>query len=171
MIIRKQKAYTLLELIVILIIIGILSVLAIPSFMNYGKKQALSQKADEVKQLIDQAHILSQNPEKDALSYEVFADKGSSPNKFVLKKCKANIQANFRCNSDSAYFDEIKTVSLFDGQIIQDPTNDSYLACPGGPKGSCQSTIITIFDSNITTRNTISYTIKTPFSVSYDFLN
>ena len=168
MIIRKQKAYTLLELIVILIIIGILSVLAIPSFMNYGKKQALSQKADEVKQLIDQAYILSQNPEKDALSYEVFADKGSSPNKFILRKCKTSTQTNFRCNSNS---EEIKTVSLLDGQIIQDPTNDSYLACPAGPKGSCQSTIITIFDSNITTRNTISYTIKTPFSVSYDFLN
>jgi type II secretory pathway pseudopilin PulG len=174
MVLKKQKAYTLIELVVILIIIAILAVMAIPAFMNYGKKQALSQKADEIKQLIDQAYLLSRNPENDALSYELFADKTPTPDEFILKKCKTNMQANFRCGPATTDWTEIRKVKLLDGQIVQSATDpvtgdpvDSYISCSSDPSQNCNSTSISVFDSNINGKQTIAYTISQPFSVSY----
>lgn len=174
MINKKQKGYTLIELVVILIIIAILAVMAIPAFMNYGKKQALSQKAEEVKQLMDQVYLLARNPEKDALSYELFADKSVTPHAFVLRRCRV-IMPNFLCDTSApANYVEVKRVKLLDNQIVQ-PANDpvtslpveSYISCSSDPSQNCNSTPISIFDGNIKGKQTVVYTIGQPFSINY----
>jgi len=168
MFVKKQKAYTLIELAVIIVIIAVLATMAIPAFSNFGKKQDFNQKAEEIKQLMDQTYLLSRNPEKGALSYELVSDNTGTLSKFVLKKCKADIMADYRCNSNSSEYEVVKTVSLLENQTVQG-NNDSYLACSSNPSDGCKSTSISILDSNISSNNTIFYTIGTPFSVSYGF--
>lgn len=166
MFVKNKKAYTLIELAVIIVIIAILATMAIPAFSNFGKKQDFNQKAEEIKQLMDQTYLLSRNPEKDALSYELVGDNTSTPNKFVLKKCTGMDNVTFRCSAGQSSL--VKEVKLLDGQSIQNSTSiDPYLACSSNPSDGCKSTSISILDSNIP--KTIIYTIQTPFSVSYGF--
>lgn len=80
---KKNKAYTLIELIIVVAIIGIMAVFAIPAYMEYGKQSALSQKAEEMKQLVDLTYHLSQNPENgqvESYKLSIFFDNSSHPN-------------------------------------------------------------------------------------------
>lgn len=58
----KSKAFTLIEILITLAIIAMMTVIAIPTFSNYGEKADFSQKMDQVQELINKTIIQSQNP-------------------------------------------------------------------------------------------------------------
>jgi prepilin-type N-terminal cleavage/methylation domain-containing protein len=60
---RKYFAYTLVELLISLAIFALLTALAVPAFSRYSANTDFKQKADEVKELMNQTYISSLNPE------------------------------------------------------------------------------------------------------------
>lgn len=57
-----KKAYTFIELLIVISIIALMAVVAIPSFSNYGKKAELDNKAEEIKYLIEKAYADAVSP-------------------------------------------------------------------------------------------------------------
>ena len=49
---KKIKAFTVLELIVVLAIIGVISAVAIPNFASWGKERAVRNSAERIKDLV-----------------------------------------------------------------------------------------------------------------------
>lgn len=58
----KSKAFTLIELLIVIAIILLMATAAIPAYQNYGAKQEVTMKAEEIKALIDRAEAYSKNP-------------------------------------------------------------------------------------------------------------
>lgn len=71
---KYHSAYTLIELLIVIAIIGLMAVFAIPAYLNYGHRLAFSQKAEEVKELINQTYISAKNPEQGVKEYVFVPD-------------------------------------------------------------------------------------------------
>lgn len=59
----SKKAFTLIELLIVIAIMVLMVAFAVPQFQKYGKRSALSSKAEEFKLLIENAYQYSKNPE------------------------------------------------------------------------------------------------------------
>lgn len=174
-ILHRAKAYTLIELLVVISIMGLLLVTGIPAFANYGKSSAFKQKADEVRELIEQTYNLSQNPENASVkAYQVRSDDSTNPQSFYVQSCSAA-----DCASGSNQ--RVKTVKLLPGESIQkveQPSPQSaanfIMTCPTDRASKCtdnlslSSGVATLFrDSNVSL-GSAKYTIKlNPFSVKW----
>lgn len=114
----KWSAYTLLELIVVVAIIGLLAAFGIPAFSRYGRVTEAKQKTAELKELVTQARNLAQNPENSFVdSYRVFYDLSANPGKYALKSCrKVGIDA---CDTSI----QIREVKLIKEQSIEVPAD------------------------------------------------
>lgn len=62
LLIARRRAFTLIELLIVISIIFLMAVVAIPAYQNYGARSEVSLKADEIKALIDRAKAYSENP-------------------------------------------------------------------------------------------------------------
>jgi len=51
-----QKGFTLVELMTVIVIVGILSAVALPNFLNQGKKAAATEARQQVSSIFKQAH-------------------------------------------------------------------------------------------------------------------
>lgn len=95
-----QKGFTLIELLITVAIVLIMAVVAVPAFNRYQSKAEFDNKVDETKALINEAHVLAQNPEQGINRYIIYADEINK--RIVLSKSKDGGQ-----NSD-----EVKSVVL-----------------------------------------------------------
>lgn len=59
----KQKAFTLIELLIVIGIIGVMAVLAVPTFNDYGAKAELDNKTDQIKLILDTFYQKSVSPD------------------------------------------------------------------------------------------------------------
>lgn len=59
-----KKAFTLIELLIVVVIIVLFAVVSIPFFDRYGSRAELDAKAEEVRMTIEKAHTFSQSPEQ-----------------------------------------------------------------------------------------------------------
>lgn len=59
---KFSHGYTLLELVVVLVLIGLVLGFGLPAFSSYGANSALHNKADEMSEFVNQAYLLSQTP-------------------------------------------------------------------------------------------------------------
>jgi Tfp pilus assembly protein PilE len=164
---NNLKAYTLMELVIVVVIIGMMVIFAVPAFDKYGKNQAFSQKIEEVQALISQTQTFAKNPEKDVLMYETVSDPA---NKFVLKRC-LQVSAG-RCSSVAGEFSVVKEVALLPSEVRQiSGTTESYLACPtnlGTPCATNSADKFSFRDTDVSSSlKTVDYTIKiSPFIIS-----
>lgn len=60
-----KKGFTLIELLIVLVIILMMILVAVPQFSKYGKRSALSMKAEEFRLVVDNAYKYSFSPEID----------------------------------------------------------------------------------------------------------
>jgi prepilin-type N-terminal cleavage/methylation domain-containing protein len=161
---NKSAAYTLVELVIVIVILAIVVVFAVPAFSAYGKEQAFSQKIEEVEALMNQTYSLSRNPEKNVLLYELITDNANK--KFLLKRCFK--LSGSRCSSVSTDYSIVKEVPLLNSETIQN-TSASYLACPSNPSLSCgfdTANEFSFIDSDVSTNSVASFTISNPLAIN-----
>ena len=73
-----MKAYSLIELLVVVSIIGMLAVFGIPAFGRYGKVAQFRDKTEEIKGLIERTYYLAKNPSGNGIaSYSLRVDAGN----------------------------------------------------------------------------------------------
>ena len=156
----KHKAYTLLELTIVIIIMALVAVLAIPASARYGNSQAYDQKAAEVKELMNQAYTLSRNPEKDVLTYSIAVNSGGT--EFVLKRCfQIDDPSTMACSESPRASEVVARIALLESEIIQ---SGAYLNCSTDPQTNCvTSGLFSFRDDKVT--SSVSYAIQTPFQV------
>ncbi|HOX41884.1 MAG TPA: prepilin-type N-terminal cleavage/methylation domain-containing protein [bacterium] len=58
-----MKAYSLIELLIVVSIIGMMAVFGIPSYQRYGKVSQFRDKTEEIKNLVERTYYLAKNPE------------------------------------------------------------------------------------------------------------
>lgn len=128
----SQRAYTLIELIIVIAIIMMVTALGLPAFARYQHLTEFSQKTEEVKELFSLARSMALSPATPSItSYQVHYDSVGSPNKFTVVSCTGN----GTCDTPQ----EVARVSLLSGQSIQVlPTNESS----DGQVFSCQTLLV-----------------------------
>lgn len=118
-----KKGFTLIELLAVLSIFGIMIVIGVPAFSRYGSNAVLLQKAEEMKELINQTYLMSQNPEQGVEYYKTKIsqnEQGEFELDLVVKKISNE-------NEEAL---PIKTVGLSKNQSINYNASDSpYLLC------------------------------------------
>jgi prepilin-type N-terminal cleavage/methylation domain-containing protein len=178
----KWSAYTLVELIVVVAIVGLLAAFGIPAFSRYGRVTEAHQKTDEIKELVTQMRNLAQNPENSLVdSYRIYYTLGTSPalDKYVLKSCRDDGLGN-ACGVENT----IKEAKMIKDQDIlltggADPT-DWVLSCSTtivDGKVNCQQNtnilasgnnfafpVLTDYNSNVETRLDFQITLD-PFKI------
>jgi prepilin-type N-terminal cleavage/methylation domain-containing protein len=73
---RNEKAFTLIELMIVIAIIGILSAIAIPQFANYKKRAANSAAMSDAKNLATAQEVYQADNNTYASSIEDLEDAG-----------------------------------------------------------------------------------------------
>lgn len=105
-----KRGFTLVELLVVLSVFAMMSAIGIPAFQRYGSNIALAQKAEEIKELIKQTYILSQNPNQEIASYiSTLSDVNESGQRQV-------VQRYIKINHDDE--EDFKAVKLAKNQQI-----------------------------------------------------
>ncbi|MDO8443912.1 MAG: prepilin-type N-terminal cleavage/methylation domain-containing protein [bacterium] len=110
-----QRAYTLIELMVVVAIILMLTAFGLPMFKKYQQVTEFSQKTEEVKGLFNSAQAMALTPENTQIySYRINYDKNLIPlSKYLLVSCPDSA-----CTSPTT----VNTVSLLQGEAIQMPS-------------------------------------------------
>lgn len=72
---RSKKAFTLIELLIVIAIILVMAVTAIPLYQNYGANQSVVLKAEEIQAMLDRAYAYSQNPAQGKNCAHVFKNE------------------------------------------------------------------------------------------------
>ena len=110
---NQRRAYTLIELLIVIAIIGLMAVLAVPAFASYTRKVAVAQKADDVVALMKRAYTLSKNPDNGGLSYQITVETGT--NSVFLK------------SSNGGSLEQVDKVTADSDQIFNCPNSSG---CP-----------------------------------------
>lgn len=98
-----RKAFTLIELIIVIAIITLMAVLAVPAFDNYGARNDLDMKAEEIKLYIETAYKQAQSPIKDTNGTAIIITQSSPPSIDVVsaKFSGSAVPCNY-------YFDDLR---------------------------------------------------------------
>ena len=97
----KKRAYTLVELMIVMAIIALMAVLAVPAFASYGRKQAVAQKSNEIVGLLKRGYVLSKNPDKDILSYQITVVTGAVNSVFLKSSGSTTVQEVTHITADN----------------------------------------------------------------------
>jgi prepilin-type N-terminal cleavage/methylation domain-containing protein len=168
-----RKAYTLIELLVAMGIMGLLLTVGIPSFSGFNNSINFKDKVDEVNSLINQTYLMSRNPDSlSTVQYQVSVDVDDST-KLNLSNCIEVDAVSGLCINDNV----IKTVTLSAGEEFQAGTfglGESYIVCPTNLEKSCvigsNPVTFSIMDSRVSkqadfTAETGPFKVKTEISV------
>ena len=183
--ILNKKAFTLTEILIVISIIGLFVVFAVPAFDKYGRNSDFREKADEVRLLINQTYILSQNPASiDIQSYHFYAVDNQT---FRLESIQFSTLAN-----STPVPTTIKEVKLIDSgeSFTSAPTNNNNhyeLTCPTTRGQLCNlskngATGLDLIDNKVSVAantahfvfngvqvDNISPTVSQPFSIQVQY--
>ncbi len=118
---RKSKGFTLIELMIVVVIIGILAALAIPRFM----KATTKSKQSEAKQLLKQIYVMERayRQEKDTYACDGATASASAPNGFATigVEVMSTARYTYTIAADSNSFTATAT-----GNLDDDATDDEW---------------------------------------------
>lgn len=116
----KKRGYTLIEILVVLGIIGLMAALGVPSYKRYGNSIDFREKNDEIKELIEQTHLLALNPENNkVVLYELMVDRINNQ-KLILRGCEnINLSTGGCLVTDFEGTKVVRTVELSANQVWQ----------------------------------------------------
>jgi len=166
-----KKGYTLIELMVVMAIAGLLLALGIPTFGRMNAQVNFKEKADEVSTLINQAYLLSKNPESvQVAQYEIVVSPDDTT--LTLQECNTiDSTALDIVKPCKAPITTVRTVTLLAGEIFSQSPDPAYLRCSTdleigcGVDGNADSFFFT--DNKLSPSETASFVIKpTPFKIS-----
>jgi prepilin-type N-terminal cleavage/methylation domain-containing protein len=83
----NSSAFTLIELLIVIAVIGILAATSIPVFSSFTTSQRLSQAAKQVKQDLRSAQNRALNGVKDANDYQVWGMSFNGSNSYTIFTC------------------------------------------------------------------------------------
>jgi len=109
----SSPAFTLIELLIVIAIIGILTAITIPSFSNFNNKQRLSQAAKQIKNDLRSAQNRAINGIKDSDDNKVWGIQFASPNvySYTLYTCSELDTAQSPCLCSDQVFTTTKSLA------------------------------------------------------------
>lgn len=116
-----SKAFTLIELLIVIAIITVMAVIAVPAFNTYGARAEIEAKAEEIKVAIDKAYAFSQAPEQGTDGVNVTI--GGSD--FLIKSEFCKMKANKSDCSGSPIRSEIVS-NKTDFRLQNTASNNAY---------------------------------------------
>jgi len=110
---RKQKGFTLIELMIVVAIIGVLAAIAIPAYQDYVKKSEAASALATMKAIITPAELIYQESGTISTGIDLVADLGisSSSNSLGLISVPAADSLQFQFGSSSSLNAETLTFS------------------------------------------------------------
>lgn len=81
-----KKAFTLIELVIVIAIIGIMAVLAMPLFDKFSAQAELNDKSEEMKLIIEQAYLQTISPVQGDNAARIVLSSGVSGPVMVLER-------------------------------------------------------------------------------------
>ncbi len=116
----KNAGFTLIELMIVVVIIGLLAMLAIPRFMAVSTKS----KQSEARLILKQIYINQRAYRQAGISYYLPAGPASASNPFAFRDITIEISSKSRytytINGDANTFTATATSSILDDDPIQD---------------------------------------------------
>jgi len=92
-----KKAFTLIELLIVIAIIGIMAVLAMPLFDKFSAQAELNDKSEEMKLIIEQAYLQTISPVQGDNAARIILSSGVSGPVMVLERGSCNRSATSVC--------------------------------------------------------------------------
>ncbi|MDP2337871.1 MAG: type II secretion system protein [Bacteroidota bacterium] len=159
----KRRGFTLIELLVTVSIIVLMALIGIPTFSKYGDEMAYKQKAVEIKALIEELNVLSNNPEKGIIQYRIRIPDTST---ISLEK-----------SSNGSNFFTVKDIKALDSEIISFINSYNSIICntsrvcwaiatgtPGNNYLTTSTELIKLEDNNISPPKIAIFSLKaSPF--------
>lgn len=119
---RSQKGFTLIELMIVVVIIGILAALAIPRFMRATTKS----KQSEAKQILKQVYVMQRAYRQENDTYTANGASASAGGSFAVLGVDIMTSArySYAITADSTSFTATATGNLDDDGVIDTWTID-----------------------------------------------
>lgn len=116
---RKSKGFTLIELMIVVVIIGILAALAIPRFM----KATTKSKQSEAKQILKQIYVMERAYRQEKDTYAENAQSASAGGQFTTigVEIMTNARYTYSIVADSNSF-----TATAEGNLDDDATKDKW---------------------------------------------
>ena len=150
-----SPAFTLIELLIVIAIIGILAAISIPSFSTFTTSQRLSQAAKQVKNDLRSAQNRAINGVKDSAGRKVWGISFDGSNSYVVFACSSLDRTTSPCTCASRTTFTTKSLatgfSISNGLFIFDEINGDVCGASGAlGVGASGSVIITLSGSSRT---------------------
>ncbi|MFA7244433.1 MAG: prepilin-type N-terminal cleavage/methylation domain-containing protein [Patescibacteria group bacterium] len=164
----KKRAFTLIEILIVIAIILLMAAAAIPAYQNFGARQEVVLKADEVKALLDRAYAYSQNPQQNQNCARIIFTQNPDGTSMNIQYGQIN-STKEDCDLAPTSITDSKDIVDFTGMNVVFGTGSdlgfTYSYYPGNFKinNNLPSTSITI-GSNRTTREQRVVVTAEPYS-------
>ena len=112
---RIQEGFTLVEILIVVVIVGILAAIAIPTYFNYVEKAYASDAQTQIKTLLEECKIWKTTHEDFPSDVQEMLDEGAGNiSKSTLKKWNFEIDIDIATDGSSDMTGTINAVSLED---------------------------------------------------------
>jgi len=112
---RIQEGFTLVEILIVVVIVGILAAIAIPTYFNYVEKAYASDAQTQIKTLLEECKIWKTTHEDFPSDVQEMLDEGAGNiSKSTLKKWDFEIDIDIATDGSSDMTGTINAVSLED---------------------------------------------------------